>query len=88
MTDLSANFARRILAIEPATLEAADHEQIGRLLFDVSACAYGGMRQPTVAARAKSARVRITKARPAFRRSQPTGRSTLADRAPATTARS
>ena len=50
MTDLSAKFAERILAIEPATLEAEDHEQVGRLLFDVSACAYGGTRQPTVAA--------------------------------------
>jgi 2-methylcitrate dehydratase PrpD len=50
MTDLSAEFAERILAIEPATLEAEDHEQVGRLLFDVSACAYGGTRQPTVAA--------------------------------------
>ncbi len=50
MTDISATFAERILAIEPATLEAADHEQVGRLLFDVSACAYGGARQATVSA--------------------------------------
>src|SRR5712675_345797 len=50
MTNLSAKFADRILAIAPATLEAADHEQVCRLLFDVFTCAYGGTRQPTVAA--------------------------------------
>ncbi len=50
MTDLSAEFAAQILAIDPAALTAADREQISRLLFDVAACAYGGTSQPTVAA--------------------------------------
>ena len=50
MTDLSEAFAARILAIDGSALDAPDHEQIARLLFDVAACAYGGTRQATVAA--------------------------------------
>jgi 2-methylcitrate dehydratase PrpD len=50
MTDLSAKFAARIMGLEAAALDAADREQIARLLFDVAACAYGGSRQATVAA--------------------------------------
>ena len=50
MPDLSAEFTERILAIGPATLDAADFAQVDRLLFDVAACAYGGTRQATVSA--------------------------------------
>src|SRR5262245_27301013 len=50
MSDLSEAFAARILAIDGSDLDAADHEQTARLLFDVAVCAYGGTRQATVAA--------------------------------------
>jgi 2-methylcitrate dehydratase PrpD len=50
VNDLSLAFAERILAITPATLNAVDHEQAARLLFDFAGCAYGGLRQQTVAA--------------------------------------
>ncbi len=50
MADISATFAEHILAIAPATLDAADHEQAGRLLFDFAGCSYGGTRQRTVSA--------------------------------------
>ena len=50
MADLSADFAARILAIGPPTLDREDHEQVARLLYDVAGCAYGGTRQSTVAA--------------------------------------
>src|SRR5262245_8445937 len=56
MSDLSARFADRILAMEGTALDAADREQIARLLFDVAACAYGGTRQETVAALIRWAR--------------------------------
>lgn len=56
MTDLSEALAARVLAIDAADLDAADHEQIARLLFDVAACAYGGTRQATVAAITRWAR--------------------------------
>jgi 2-methylcitrate dehydratase PrpD len=48
--DLSAAFAARILAVDPAGFDAADREQLARLVFDVAACACGGTRQETVAA--------------------------------------
>ena len=48
--DLSAAFAARILAIDHAALDAADREQLARLVFDVATCAWGGTRQETVAA--------------------------------------
>ena len=50
MTDISAAFAERILAIAPTMLDSEDRAQVGRLLFDVAGCAYGGTRQQTVAA--------------------------------------
>jgi hypothetical protein len=50
MTDLSAAFAARILAIDHAGLDAADRAQLAQLVFDVAACAYGGTTQETVAA--------------------------------------
>jgi 2-methylcitrate dehydratase PrpD len=50
MTDLSAEFAAQMLAIDAAALTSADRDQLGRLLFDVAACAYGGTRQSTVEA--------------------------------------
>jgi 2-methylcitrate dehydratase PrpD len=56
MTDLSAQFAARMLAMDGAALDAADREQVARLLFDVTACAYGGTRQETVAALIRWAR--------------------------------
>jgi 2-methylcitrate dehydratase PrpD len=56
MTDLSASLAARILAIDGAALDAADREQIARLLFDVAACSCGGTRQETVAALIRWAR--------------------------------
>ena len=56
MSDLTKAFSEHVLAVTPASLTAADHEQVARLLFDAAGCGYGGARQQTVTALHKWAR--------------------------------
>jgi 2-methylcitrate dehydratase PrpD len=49
-SSLTESFAEQVLAVDPAALSAKDLGQVGRLLFDMAACAYGGTRLPTVTA--------------------------------------
>src|SRR3984957_16439258 len=50
LSDLTKAFSEYVLAVTPASLTAADHEQVARLLFDAAGCGYGGARQQTVTA--------------------------------------
>ena len=56
LSDLTKAFSEHVLAVTPASLTAADHEQVARLLFDAAGCGYGGARQQTVMALHKWAR--------------------------------
>ena len=56
LSDLTKAFSEHVFAVTPASLTAADHEQVARLLFDAAGCGYGGARQQTVTALHKWAR--------------------------------